>query len=115
MSRKRSTPPKKLTHQWYLAEWAHQAQKKQADAVRELGWSKASASALWNNEQRYTQDLIDEAAIWLHVKPYELLLTPAEAMAIRQLRAAVAALADDRRETVVDIWKDQPSPIRKVK
>jgi hypothetical protein len=92
MARKRSTPPRQLSHRWYLAEWAKMYDKSQADAQRALGWSKASASTLFRNKQRYTQDLIDEAADWLQVRPYELLLPPDVAMAIRRVREDAARI-----------------------
>lgn len=93
MPRKRSTPPAQLGHQWYLREWAETLGKIQADAQRELGWSKASASDLWNGSQRYTQDLIDEVAVWFQIRPYELLMHPADAMALRQVRESAARIA----------------------
>lgn len=92
MPRKRSTPPRELSHHWYLAEWAKMYGKKQADAQRQLGWSKASASTLFRGKQRYTQDLVDEASEWLKIRPYELLLPPEVAMAIRQLRENAATI-----------------------
>lgn len=67
--------------------------KSQADAQRDLGWAKASASTLWNGKQRYTQDLVDEVSTWFHIRPYELLMHPADAMALRQLRETAAKIA----------------------
>jgi plasmid maintenance system antidote protein VapI len=93
MARKRSTPPRQLSHHWYLAEWAEVLEKSQADAVRELGWAKATASALWNGKQRYTQDLVDEVSAWFNIRPYELLMHPAEAMSLRQVRESAARIA----------------------
>lgn len=93
MPRRLSTPPRKLSHHWYLAEWADQAGKTQADAVRELGWNKSTASHLWNSKQRYNQDLVDEVAMWLNVRPYELLLPVKDAMAIRQMRSSALTIA----------------------
>lgn len=102
MSRRTSTPPRRLTHHWYLSEWAAQAGKSQADAVRELGWNKSTASFLFNGKQRYTQDLVDEVAVWLNVRPFELLLPVEIAMGLRQLRSSalqIAANADEERKT----------------
>jgi hypothetical protein len=93
MARKRSTPPRQLSHHWYLREWAEVLEKTQADAQRDLGWAKATASDLWTGKQRYTQDYVDEVAAWFHIRPYELLMPPADAIAIRQMREAVATLA----------------------
>jgi transcriptional regulator with XRE-family HTH domain len=93
MARKRSTPPHLLGHRWHLAEWARLRGKRQADAQRDLGWSKATASELWNGNQRYTQDLVDQVAGWLKIQPFELLMPPSEAEALRQVREAAYAIA----------------------
>ncbi|HAJ03710.1 MAG TPA: hypothetical protein DCX75_08040 [Brevundimonas sp.] len=87
-----SVPPSQLGHRWYLAEWAAHLGKIQADAQRDLGWPRAKASDLWNNKQRYTQESVDEAAAWLGLAPYELLLPPDEAIGLRQLREAAHAI-----------------------
>lgn len=95
MARKRSTPPTLRGHRWYLAEWAADAGKKQADAQRDLGWPKSTASNLWNGKQRYTQDHIDEVSEWLNVEPFELLVPPNEAKAMRAFRQAARAIASE--------------------
>ncbi len=92
MARKRSTPPRLLSHHWFLTEWAERLGVRQVDAVNHLGWSKAQASDLWTGKQRYTQDLIDEVAAWLRLQPYELLMPPEDALAIRQMRQSAARL-----------------------
>ena len=65
MAKKKSTPPRQLSHHWYLAEWAERLKVRQVDATKALGWSKAQASDLFTGKQRYTQDLIDEVSAWL--------------------------------------------------
>lgn len=91
-TKRSSTPPGQLGHRWYLPEWAAFRGKKQADAERELGWPRAKTSDLWNLKQRYTQESIDEAAVWLEIDPFELLLPPDEAISLRQLRAAAHSI-----------------------
>ena len=90
-----STPPRKLRHRWYLAEWSLILGRTQADAVRELGWNKSTASHLWNGKQRYSQDYVDEIAVWLNIRPYELLMPPDVAMAFRRLQDAAVKFVDD--------------------
>lgn len=87
-TKRSSTPPAQLRHRWYFAEWTTHAGYKQADAERALGWPRGKMSDLWNQKQRYTQETVDEVAAWLELQPYELLLPPPEALALRQLRAA---------------------------
>lgn len=81
--RRIATPPRRLSHHWYLAEWAKRKGVRQRDAIEKLGWSKAQASDLFTGKQRYTQDLIDEVSAWLRLSPYELLMEPEDALAIR--------------------------------
>lgn len=100
MVRKRSTPPKQLSHHWYLREWAELYKFRQADAMRDLGWAKATASALWNGDQRYTQDLIDEVSIRFNIAPHELLMHPADAMALRQVREGAIRVAAIEGQTI---------------
>lgn len=82
-------------HTWFIQEWMQQAQKIQADMSKDLGWSKGKMSAVWHGQQ-YTQELIDELAPWLHARPYELLMHPDDAMAIRRLREDAVRIASDR-------------------
>lgn len=113
MARRTSTPPRKLGHHWYLDQWAEQAGKTQADAVRELGWNKSTASHLWNGKQRYNQDLIDEVSAWLNVRPFELLLPVHLAMNIRQLRDSALRIAASNSDVGDDsVAIPSPNPIR---
>lgn len=92
MARRKSKPPKQLSHHWYLVEWAERLGVRQKDAIDKLGWSKAQASDLWNGKQRYTEDLVDEVSTWLQIAPYELLMHPDDAHAIRAMRASAARM-----------------------
>jgi hypothetical protein len=60
--------------------------KKQADIVRDLDWNKARVSLMIRGEQQYTRDSVNELAAYLSIYPYELLMHPDDAMALRQLR-----------------------------
>lgn len=93
-TKRASTPPAELGHRWYLREWCTFLGKIQADTQRELGWPRAKASDLWNGKQRYTQETVDQVSVWLGVEPFELLMPPGEAVAIRQLRSAARTIVD---------------------
>ncbi len=80
---------------WFLADWAKALGKRQVDFVNDLNWNKARASLLWNGKQGYTREIINEVAQYLGLRPYELLLPPAEAMAIRGMRDAALQIAGD--------------------
>ncbi len=88
------------------------AGKRQADAQRDLGWSKATASHLWNGKQRYTQDHVDEVAQWLGIEPFELLMEPSLAKAMRAFREAASVIAAANPDNA-HTQKPQPSKPRR--
>ena len=82
------------THDWYLKEWLRTLHKKQADIVRDLDWNKARVSLMIRGEQPYTREAINELATYLNLHPYELLMHPDEAMALRRLRQEAVRVVD---------------------
>ena len=84
-------------HTWFLREWAELADFTQADAQRQLGWSKAKASDVWNGQQ-YNQSIIDELAPVLKARPFELLLHPEEAHMYRRLRDGAPRLVASKSD-----------------
>lgn len=78
-------------HTWYAREWLQYFDKAQADLIRDLGYSRAKASDVWNG-QPYRQELVDDLAPYLNLEPYEMLLPPDQAMALRQYRASAVTL-----------------------
>lgn len=101
---------------WYLPEWmaacglsGRGAQTK----MRELtGWSKATISQLYNGEQDYSPAVVNAAAVALNAEPYELLMPPERAFAIRRALASIReiqAIQDEPPTPVLD------EPMRKVR
>ena len=89
---------------WYLREWMatvpdYAKRGGQAAMAKAAGWSKATMSQLYNGDQDYSPAILEAAAVALHAEPYELLLPPERAMAIRALR-----------ESAVTIVKTEPAP-----
>lgn len=80
---------------WFLKEWMDHLEVNQAEMIRRTSWSKASASQLYNNKQDYSPKLVNEAALALNVAPYELLMKPEAAMALRRLRADALRVVED--------------------
>lgn len=80
---------------WFLREWMDMLGVKQAEMIRRTGWSKASASQLYNGVQDYSPNIVEAAALALHVAEYELLLPPERAMALRRLRESAIAIVHD--------------------
>jgi hypothetical protein len=81
------------TTDWFLVEWAETLGKRQADFVRDLGWNKARVSLLWAGKQPYTRDIVNACAGYLRILPFELLMHPREALALRGLRENAMTIA----------------------
>lgn len=82
-------------HDWYLTQWLGASHKKQKDIVRDLGWNKAKVSLTASGKQPYDRDDVNAIAKYLNLQPYELLMHPADAMALRRLRADMIRLAHE--------------------
>ena len=81
---------------WFLREWMETAGlsgRGSQTRMRELtGWSPATMSQLYNGTQDYSPKVLEEAANALNIEPFELLIPPERAMALRQLRKAAAEI-----------------------
>lgn len=86
-------------HDWYLKEWLQTLCKRQADIVRDLDWNKARVSLMMSGKQQYTRDAVNELALYLNLEPFELLMHPDDAMAIRRLRDSAMQIAADNRQS----------------
>lgn len=84
-----------VTRDWHLQQWMAHAKKRQAHLVSELGWSRRKASEVFTGDQPYKRDTVNELSDWLQIEPFELLLPPEEAIALRQLRSSALRIAQD--------------------
>lgn len=98
-------PKRPPAYDWYLAEWAAHFGKRQADFEKDLDWNKSKVSLMFNRTQRYHRDDVNQVADYLHLKPYELLMPPEEAMNLRRLKQTALRIAaenpaseDDERD-----------------
>ena len=73
-------------HDWYLKEWLAALDVSVAWLERETGWTHRIASQMVNRQVRWNRDHLALAATLLRVAPYELLMHPDDAMAVRRLR-----------------------------
>lgn len=73
---------------WYFKQWLEHLKVRQADVVKDLEWNKSKASLMFNDKQRYHRDDINQVSTYLKIEPFELLLPPERAMALRQYRAS---------------------------
>ena len=85
-------------HDWFLRQWLRSLGKRQADLVRDLELNKAKVSLTANGKQPYDRDLINSVSAYLNIAPFELLMHPDDAMALRGLRKeALKVVASSER------------------
>ena len=85
-------------HDWFLREWLLATAKRQSDIVKDLDWNKAKVSLMVRGLQPYTREEVNELAIYLNIRPHELLMHPDDANAIRRLRADMIRLAAETND-----------------
>lgn len=89
----------KAPPRWFLVEWmaacGMSGRGAQAKMMERTGWSKATMSQLFNGTQDYSPAIIEAAAAALEVEPFELLLPPERAMALRDFKRAARVIASD--------------------
>lgn len=82
--------------------------KRQADIVADLEWNPAKISLMLRGKQQYNRDAVNELSAYLNLQPFELLMHPEDAMALRRMRAAALAIvadaepAEESRKTAVN-------------
>ncbi|MBT0667054.1 helix-turn-helix transcriptional regulator [Novosphingobium profundi] len=81
------------THDWFLRQWIETLQTTQAELERRTGWDKRKVSYLINGKQPYKRDTVNEAAFALNIEPFELLMHPEDAFALRRLRENAMRIA----------------------
>lgn len=84
-------------HDWYLRAWLETQKMRQIDLVERTGWGKSKVSELVNGVWHYNREIINTVAKALRIEPFELLMHPDEAMAIRRLRDNALRIAAERR------------------
>lgn len=84
-------------HDWFLKEWMAPLDKKQADVVNDLDWNPAKISLMLRGKQPYTRDAVNELSAYLNIYPYELLMHPDDAMAIRRMQDSAFRIVAERQ------------------
>lgn len=97
------------SYDWFLNDWLDSLNMSPAELMRAAGWSKRKISELTTGRMRYNRDVVNEAAAAMNIRPHELLMHPADAMAIRSFDSAVRLAAERRSE----YKSEQPSDRRK--
>lgn len=95
---------------WYLQEWMTHFRKRQAALVNELGWDKATANFVWHGERPYSRKWVNQIANWLGIRPFELLMPPQEALALRRIRQTAALIVAEGAATFEGEPPTPPAP-----
>jgi hypothetical protein len=93
-----------IRHDWYLREWVDTLECSVTELRERTGWTHRIASQLVNRKLRWNRDHLSEAAFALRVEPFELMMPPEDAFALRRLRADAVRIAADQRQ----IWQAKP-------
>jgi len=82
---------------WFLQEWMASrgldGRGSQTKMMELTGWSRATMSQLYNGQQDYSPVILKTAAEALNAEPFELLMPPERAMAIRRALASAREIA----------------------
>jgi len=95
-------------HDWYLAEWLETLRLKQADLSRLTDWDKRKVSHLVSGKQPYRRDEVNEAAFALNIQPFELLMPPERAMALRKVYSSSLTIAAETQSPYVAETPSEP-------
>jgi transcriptional regulator with XRE-family HTH domain len=102
-----------LGQDWYLRDWLAHLRMKQADLTRATDIPKGTMSAIFNGRTNYYRELVNTIADALHIQPYELLMHPDDAMAIRRLRMTAREISSVRLAADAGAeWQDAPPALR---
>lgn len=87
--------PSQPQHDWFFRQWTQALDIRFPHAwlQREVGYSDGKASNVLNGTKRYDRDIVNEVATAMKIQPYELLMHPADAMELRQLRETAIKIA----------------------
>ena len=102
---------------WFLHEWMDTHRVIAADIVRETGWPKSRVSEIVNGKTSYYREIVNELARVLRIHPFELLMHPFDAFAIRRLchvasaSAPVGLAQDQSREPLAADTSNEAKPV----
>lgn len=80
---------------WYLPEWMKTLRVSQADLARECDWTPSTMHGIYHGRTSYYRDIVNLIARKLKIEPFELLMPPERAMAMRRFQEAALRLAHD--------------------
>lgn len=94
---RKALAPRPTGPDWFLKPWMETLGVTQAELARRTGWSKPTTNDIFHGKTGYYRQIVNEAARALGLHPFELLMPPAEAMAIRRVRESALRIAAEAR------------------
>lgn len=95
---RKAAPPKAVGPDWYLPEWMETLHVRQADIVAATEWPKSRVSEIVSGKTSYYREIVNELSRVLNIQPYELLMHPEQANAIKRQRADALRIAAEERQ-----------------
>lgn len=100
---------------WYFRDWADALEIRFPHAwlIKEVGYSDGKASNVLTGKKKYDRNIINDVAEAMKIHPYELLMHPKDAMALRGLRedAKRIAAVDMDVENYIREPRGKPAPV----
>jgi plasmid maintenance system antidote protein VapI len=87
---------------WYLRAWMDRLGRRQAEIIRDLGWERGRTSKVVNGKQGYTRSDVVQLSNWLGIEPFELLMSPSDALRLRHFQRAIHMVAEEDPPPFVD-------------
>lgn len=94
---RKSVPTTTIGPDWFLQDWMKTQRTIAADIARETGWAKSRVSEIVNGQTNYYREIVNELARVLRIQPFELLMHPDAAFAIRRLQDTALQIAAEPR------------------
>jgi len=108
MPRKAHSPVAPPANDWFIRDWMHTLGVTQSKLSDLTGWSKATVNDIYHGRTSYYRQILNDLAFALNLQPWELLMHPDDAMAIRQLTAAVRVVEKSKNLRAPET--DAPEP-----
>ena len=80
---------------WYLRDWMKALKVSQAKLARECDWTPSTMHGIYHGRTSYYRDIVNLLAVKLNIEPYELLMPPDRAFALRRQREDALRIVED--------------------
>ena len=89
----------KPIHDWYLKQWLKKLGVSQQKVADLAGWQKSKVSRLASGATQYDRDTVNIVSMILKIRPFEVLMTPEEAISLRRLHGAALSIAAETQSS----------------